>query len=44
VFSGHKDESHEYLLCNNLPTLLWLAQSGSLECSLAFARKVEPTP
>src|SRR6185436_16796788 len=19
VFSGHKDESHEYLLCNNLP-------------------------
>ena len=31
VFSDHKDESHEYLLCNNLPTLLWLAQSGTLE-------------
>src|SRR5258707_13517179 len=31
VFSGHKDEEHEYLLCNNLPTLLWLAQSGTLE-------------
>ena len=31
VFSDHKDESHEYLLCNNLPTLLWLAQSGTLD-------------
>src|SRR3989475_2213485 len=31
VFSSHKEESHEYLLCNNLPTLLWLAQSGTLE-------------
>src|SRR4029077_5679952 len=28
VFSAHKDEQHAYLLCNNLPTLLWLAQSG----------------
>src|SRR5205823_12249822 len=26
VFSEHKDESHDYLLCNNLATLLWLAQ------------------
>src|SRR5450631_3022480 len=25
VFSGTKDEQHDYLLCNNLPTLLWLA-------------------
>ena len=31
LYSGSKDESHEYLLCNNLPTLLWLAQSGTLE-------------
>ncbi len=31
VFSGTKEESHEYLVCNNLPTLLWLAQSGTLE-------------
>ncbi|MEP6940729.1 MAG: non-homologous end-joining DNA ligase, partial [Rudaea sp.] len=31
LFSGTKDESHDYLLCNNLPTLLWLAQSGTLE-------------
>jgi len=28
VFSGSKDEQHDYLLCNNLPTLLWLAQSA----------------
>src|SRR5260221_1838052 len=29
VFSGSKDEKHDYLVCNNLPTLLWLAQSGT---------------
>jgi len=38
VFSGHKDEEHEYLLCNNLPTLLWLAQSGSLELHVWHSR------
>jgi bifunctional non-homologous end joining protein LigD len=38
VFSEHKDESHEYLLCNNLPTLLWLAQSGSLELHVWHSR------
>jgi bifunctional non-homologous end joining protein LigD len=38
VFSGHKDESHEYLLCNNLPTLLWLAQSGTLEYHVWHSR------
>ncbi|MGH6887036.1 MAG: non-homologous end-joining DNA ligase, partial [Geminicoccales bacterium] len=27
VHSDHKDESHEVLVCNNLATLLWLAQS-----------------
>src|SRR5213075_993820 len=42
VFSGHKDESHDYLLCNNLPTLLWLAQSGTLEFHVWHSRaKVE---
>ena len=40
VFSGHKDESHEYLLCNNLPTLLWLAQSGTLEFHVWHSRAV----
>jgi bifunctional non-homologous end joining protein LigD len=38
VFSGHKDESHEYLLCSNLPTLLWLAQSGTLEYHVWHSR------
>jgi len=38
VFSGHKGESHEYLLCNNLPTLLWLAQSGTLEFHVWHSR------
>jgi len=38
VYSGHKDESHEYLLCSNLPTLLWLAQSGTLEFHIWHSR------
>ena len=38
VYSGHKGESHEYLLCNNLPTLLWLAQSGTLEFHVGHSR------
>jgi bifunctional non-homologous end joining protein LigD len=38
VFSGTKDESHDYLLCNNLPTLLWLAQSGTLEYHVWHSR------
>ena len=42
VFSDHKEESHEYLLCQNLPTLLWLAQSGTLEFHVWHSRaKVE---
>ena len=43
VFSGHKDESHDYLLCNNLPTLLWLAQSGTLEFHVWHSR-AKPGP
>ena len=38
LFSSSKDESHEYLLCNNLPTLLWLAQSGTLEFHVWHSR------
>jgi bifunctional non-homologous end joining protein LigD len=38
VFSGHKGESHEYLMCNNLQTLLWLAQSGTLEFHVWHSR------
>src|SRR5258707_10588156 len=29
IFSEHKDERHDYLVCDNLATLLWLAQSGT---------------
>jgi bifunctional non-homologous end joining protein LigD len=43
VFSEHKDERHEYLLCNNLPTLLWLAQSGTLEFHVWHSR-AKPGP
>ena len=38
VFSEHKEESHDYVLCNNLPTLLWLAQSGTLEFHVWHSR------
>jgi bifunctional non-homologous end joining protein LigD len=38
VFSGHKEARHEYLLCQNLPTLLWLAQSGTLEFHVWHSR------
>jgi bifunctional non-homologous end joining protein LigD len=38
VFSEHKDERHEYLLCNDLATLLWLAQSGTLEFHVWHSR------
>ena len=38
VYSDSKDESHDYLLCNDLPTLLWLAQSGTLEFHVWHSR------
>jgi bifunctional non-homologous end joining protein LigD len=38
VFSEHRDENHEVLLCNNLATLLWLAQSGTLEFHVWHSR------
>jgi bifunctional non-homologous end joining protein LigD len=42
VFSGHKDERHRYILANNLPTLLWLGQNGTLEFHVWHSRaKVE---
>jgi bifunctional non-homologous end joining protein LigD len=42
VYSGHKDEEHDYLLANNLPTLLWLGQVGTLEFHVWHSRaKVE---
>jgi len=38
VYSGSKEESQDYILCNNLPTLLWLAQSGTLEFHVWHSR------
>jgi len=43
VFSGHKDEQHRYLLANNLPTLLWLGQVGTLEFHVWHSR-AQPAP
>lgn len=43
VWSGHKEGQHEYLVCNNLPTLLWLGQSGTLEFHVWHSRaRVSP--
>ena len=43
VFSETKDERHRYLLGNNLPTLLWLGQVGTLEFHVWHSRaQVEP--
>ena len=38
VFSETKEESHRYLLANNLPTLLWLGQVGTLEFHVWHSR------
>ena len=38
VYSEHKDEKHRYLLANNLPTLLWLGQVGTLEFHVWHSR------
>jgi bifunctional non-homologous end joining protein LigD len=38
VFSEHKDQQHRYLLANNLPTLLWLGQVGTLEFHVWHSR------
>jgi bifunctional non-homologous end joining protein LigD len=38
LYSGSKDEQQEYLLCNNLATLLWVAQAGTLEFHVWHSR------
>jgi bifunctional non-homologous end joining protein LigD len=38
VFSEHKDEQQAYLLGNNLATLLWLGQVGTLEFHVWHSR------
>jgi bifunctional non-homologous end joining protein LigD len=43
VWSDSKSHEHNYLLCNNLPTLLWLAQNGTLEFHVWHSR-TKPGP
>lgn len=38
VFSEHKEGRHEYVMGNNLPTLLWLGQIGTLEFHIWHSR------
>ena len=38
VYSDHKEGRHRYLLANNLPTLLWLGQNGTLEFHVWHSR------
>jgi len=43
IYSSHKEGDGEYLICDNLPTLLFLAQMGGLELHPWFSR-VDPAP
>ncbi|HWA83572.1 MAG TPA: non-homologous end-joining DNA ligase, partial [Fimbriimonadaceae bacterium] len=43
IWSNHVGSATEYLLCNNLPTLLWLGQLAALEIHPWYSR-IEPKP
>ena len=43
LFSEHNLGDQEYLMCNNLPTLLWLGQLADLELHTWYSR-VSPEP
>ncbi|MGA8052550.1 MAG: hypothetical protein WCA12_01610, partial [Burkholderiales bacterium] len=43
IFSESKSESTRYLLCNNLATLIWLGQIGTLEFHVWHSR-ADPEP
>ncbi len=43
LYSSHNEGDQEYLICNNLPTLLWLGQMGDLELHTWYSR-VDPEP
>jgi bifunctional non-homologous end joining protein LigD len=43
IFSPHGEGDGDYLICENLPTLLWLAQLAALELHPWFSR-VDPEP
>jgi bifunctional non-homologous end joining protein LigD len=38
IYSGHNEGDGEYLLCNNLPTLLWLGQLADIELHTWYSR------
>jgi bifunctional non-homologous end joining protein LigD len=43
IWSSHNDRAGEYILCNNLPTLLWLGQNSVLEIHPWYSR-IDPSP
>ncbi len=43
LFSEQFQEDHEYLICDNLPTLLWLGQMADIELHTWYSR-VNPAP
>jgi bifunctional non-homologous end joining protein LigD len=43
VWSGQYQEDQEYLLCNNLPTLMWLGQLADIELHTWYSR-TNPAP
>jgi bifunctional non-homologous end joining protein LigD len=43
IYSSHNEGDSDYLICDNLPTLLWLGQMGALELHPWFSR-IDPGP
>jgi bifunctional non-homologous end joining protein LigD len=43
IYSSHNEGDGEYLICENLPTLLWLGQMAGLELHPWFSR-IDPAP
>ena len=37
-YSKHVEDDQDYLLCNNLPTLIWLGQIAALELHASYSR------
>ena len=43
IYSSHTEGDSDYLICENLPTLLWLSQMAGLELHPWFSR-IDPAP
>jgi bifunctional non-homologous end joining protein LigD len=41
IYSSHGDADGDYLICENLPTLLWLGQMASLELHAWYSRTLQ---